>query len=152
MFVHLHAIIVLKTTWNDQWFFFVSYFPRRRVPTNFIGRQFTSGTTWNYLGVHLPSSLHNSIMGPLQLSDHVVQNRQTGEQMTHWVMLNKGNSNLVAFFNMSQCVICSPVWRFCTMHVIAKLQRAYYKWKNVLVSKDSVIRLSNESIKVKLRP
>ena len=44
-------------------------------------------------------------MGPLQLSDHVVQNRQTGEQMTHWAMLNKENSNLVVLFNMSQCVI-----------------------------------------------
>ena len=31
--------------------------------------------------------------------------------MTHWNMLNKENSNLVALFNMSQCVICSPVWR-----------------------------------------
>ena len=52
-------------------------------------------------------------MGPLQLSDHVVQNRRTGEQMTHGDMLNKENSNLVALFN---CVICSPVWRswFCT--------------------------------------
>ena len=29
-------------------------------------------------------------------------------------MLNKENSNLVALFNMPQCVICSPVWRFCT--------------------------------------
>ena len=49
-------------------------------------------------------------MGPLQLSDHVVQNHQTGEQMTHWDMLNIENSNWVALFNMSQCVICSPVW------------------------------------------
>ena len=49
-------------------------------------------------------------MGPLQLSDHVVQSRQTGEQMTHWEMFNKENSNLVALFNMSQCVICSPVF------------------------------------------
>ena len=35
-------------------------------------------------------------MGTLQLSDHVVQNRQTGEQMTNWDMLYKENSNLVA--------------------------------------------------------
>ena len=35
-----------------------------------------------------------SIMGLLPLSNHVVQ-----EQMTHWDMLNKENSNLVAFFN-----------------------------------------------------
>ena len=50
----------------------------------------------------------------LLLSDHLVQNRQTGEQMTHWDKLNKENSNLVALFIMSQRVICSPVWRFCT--------------------------------------
>jgi len=39
-------------------------------------------------------------------------NRPTGEQMTHWDILNKENSHLVAFFNISQCVICLPVWRF----------------------------------------
>ena len=51
-------------------------------------------------------------MGPWQLSVHVLQYRQTCEQMRHWDMLNKENSNLVALLNMSQCVICSPVWRF----------------------------------------
>ena len=35
-------------------------------------------------------------MGPLQLSGQVVQNHQTGEQMTHWDMLGKENSNLGA--------------------------------------------------------
>ena len=40
-------------------------------------------------------------MGPLQMSDYVVRNRQTREQMTHWDMLNKENSNLVALSNMS---------------------------------------------------
>ena len=92
-------------------------------------------------------------MGPLQLSDHVVQNRQTGEQMTHWVMLNKENSNLLALFkHVPVCHLLSGL--AILHHVIAKLQRAYYKWKKVLVSKDSVIQvgLSNESIKVKLRP
>ena len=33
----------------------------------------------------------------------MVQNRQTGEQMMHLDMLNKENSNLEAWFNMSQC-------------------------------------------------
>ena len=59
-------------------------------------------------------------MRPLQLSDHVVQ---TGEQMTPWDMLNKENSNMVALFNMSQCVACSPVWNL--YHEIAQLQRAH---------------------------
>ena len=54
-------------------------------------------------------------MGPLQLTDQVVQNHQTGEQMTHWDMLNKENWNLVALFNMCHCVNCSPVRQFCTM-------------------------------------
>ena len=48
-------------------------------------------------------------MDPLRVSDHVVR---TGEQITHWDMLNKEHSNLVALVKMSQCVICSPVWRF----------------------------------------
>ena len=53
------------------------------------------------------SRRHNKLsMGPLQLSGHVVLNRQTGKQMMHGDMLNKENSNLVALFNMSQCVIC----------------------------------------------
>ena len=34
------------------------------------------------------------------------KNRLTGEQVTNW---DKENSDLVALFNMSQCVICSSV-------------------------------------------
>ena len=30
-------------------------------------------------------------MGPLQLSSHMIQNCQTGEQMTHWDKFNKEN-------------------------------------------------------------
>ena len=52
------------------------------------------------------------LMGPLQLSDRVVQNRQTGDQMTHWDMLNKATKFEFSLFKMAQCVICSPVWRF----------------------------------------
>ena len=37
-------------------------------------------------------------MGLLWLSNHMVQNRQTGEQMMHWDMLNKENSNLESLF------------------------------------------------------
>ena len=36
-------------------------------------------------------------------------NQQSGEQMTYWDTLNKENSNLVALFHMSQCIICSPI-------------------------------------------
>ena len=39
-------------------------------------------------------------------------NRQTGKQMTHLEMLNKANKFELSFFNMTQCVICFPVWRF----------------------------------------
>ena len=45
-------------------------------------------------------------MDPLQVSDHLVQNRQTGEQMTHCDMLNKATTKFeVSLFNMSQWVI-----------------------------------------------
>ena len=64
-------------------------------------------------------------MGLLQLSNHVVQNRHTGEQMTHWDVLKKATKFEVSLFNMSQCVICSPVWRFL-YHVIAQRQMAHY--------------------------
>ena len=44
--------------------------------------------------------------------------------MTHWDMLNKAAIFEFSLFNMSQCVICSPVWRFF-YHVIAQLQKAH---------------------------
>ena len=49
-------------------------------------------------------------MGLLQLSNHVVQNRHTGEQMTQWDMLKKAPKFEFSLFNMSQCVICSLVF------------------------------------------
>ena len=48
-------------------------------------------------------------MGLLQLSNHVVQNRHTGEQMAHWDMLKKATKFEFSLFNVSQCIICSPV-------------------------------------------
>ena len=74
-----------------------------------------SGIYAPLLTLHCGDKLKRSpslVMGPLQLSDHVVQTRQTGEQMTHWDMLNKATKFGFSFFNMAQCVICSPVWRF----------------------------------------
>ena len=46
-------------------------------------------------------------MGLLQLRNNVVQNRHTGEQVTHWGMLKKATKFEFSLFNMSQCVICS---------------------------------------------
>ena len=69
---------------------------------------------WDNYGYWFPTWSQGK-MDPLQLSDHLVQNRQTGEQMTHWDMLNKATTKFeVSLFNMSQWVICSPVWQFCT--------------------------------------
>ena len=56
--------------------------------------------------------VNRSQMGLLQLSNHVVQNRHTGEQMTQWDMLKKATKFEFSLFNVSQCVICSPVWQF----------------------------------------
>ena len=59
-------------------------------------------------------------MGLLQRSNHLVQNRQTGEQMRHWDMLNKENSNFVAFFkHVSVRHLFSSLY-----HVIAQMQMA----------------------------
>ena len=58
-------------------------------------------------------------MGLLQLSNHVVQNHQTEEQMTHWDMFNKVTKFEFSLFHMSQCVVCSPVWRFCTTWLLS---------------------------------
>ena len=65
-------------------------------------------------------------------------------QMTHWDMLNKENSNLVAFINMSQCGICSPVWRFL-YHVIAQLQKAHYDLKQNILTDIRIISVEEES-------
>ena len=54
--------------------------------------------------------ISGELMGPLQLSDHMVQNCLTGEQFTQWHMLNNATKFQFSLFNMSQCVICSPVW------------------------------------------
>ena len=51
------------------------------------------------------------------MSDHVVR---TGEQITHWDMLNKEHSNLVALVKMSQCVQFGDLY-----HLIPQLQRAH---------------------------
>ena len=53
----------------------------------------------------------------------MAQNRHTGEQMTHWDMLKKATKFEFSLFNMSQWVICCPVWQFL-YHVIAQLQKA----------------------------
>ena len=58
-------------------------------------------------------------MDLLQLSNHVVQNCQTGKQMTHWDLLNKANKFEFSLFNMSEYIICSPVWRFCTTWLLS---------------------------------
>ena len=55
------------------------------------------------------ASYPKSSVGPLQLGDHVVQNLQTGEQVTQWNMLHKPANFEFSFFHISQCVICSPV-------------------------------------------
>ena len=76
----------------------------------------------------------NHGMGLLQLSNQVVQNRHTGKQMTHWDMLKNRTKFEFSLFNMSQCVICSPVCLFF-YHVIAQLQMAH--WRFTVVSSSS---------------
>ena len=63
------------------------------------------------------SALGNN--GPFAAEQSRGTNRHTGEQMTHWDMLKKATKFEFSFFNMSQCVICSPVWRFCTTWLLS---------------------------------
>ena len=54
-------------------------------------------------------------IGPLELTVHVVQNRQAGEQKSHWDKTNKGNYHLklcCLLFVLSRCDFCSPAQSF----------------------------------------
>ena len=59
---------------------------------------------------------YSGSMGVLQLSNHVVQNRHTGEQMTLWGMFKKATKFEFRLFNMSPC---SPVSWFCTTWLLS---------------------------------
>ena len=62
---------------------------------------------------------HFDRMGHLQLSDHLVRNRQTGEQMRHRDMLNKGKL---------LCPSASFTLQFDDLyHMIAQLQKAHWR-------------------------
>ena len=79
-------------------------------PTRKITKQLTNGKVSFWNDVFVAPGVVVSQMGPLQLSDHVVHDRQTGEQMMHWDMLNKATKFEFSLF---------------LYHVIAKLQRAH---------------------------
>ena len=70
-----------------------------------------------------------SVIGPLQVAIHVVQNRRTGEQKSHWDKTNKGNYHL----KLCMPFVCLvPVRLLLTStavlyHVNGYLQRAYFR-------------------------
>ena len=72
-----------------------------------------------------------ALIGPLQVAIHVVQNRRTGEQKSHWDKTNKGNYHL----KLCMPFVCLvPVRLLLTStavlyHVNGYLQRAYYPTK-----------------------
>ena len=79
------------------------------------------------------SLIDAEIKGLLQLSNHMVQNRQTGEQMSHWDLLNKATKFEFSLFNISQYIICSPVWRFCTTWLLScKRPIAHEQWYSMI--------------------
>ena len=65
------------------------------------------------------------MMGPLQLSDHVVLNRQTGEQLTNWDKLNKTTK-----FGQLRQLLSSLVILY---HVFAQLQGALWEYNFTVV-------------------
>ena len=65
--------------------------------------------------------ISGATMGPLQMSDHKVQKSPNwrANDALGAVQTGKKNSNLVALFTMSQCIICSPVTRFCITRLVS---------------------------------
>ena len=60
-----------------------------------------------------------SIICPLRLAIHVVQNHHAGEQKLHWDKTNKGIYHLklcTSLAILSQCNFCSQAYRFCTSY------------------------------------
>ena len=60
-----------------------------------------------------------SIISPLRLAIHLVQNHHAGEQKSHWDKTNKGNYHLklcMSLACLSQCNFCSQACRFCTSY------------------------------------
>ena len=67
------------------------------------------------------------VIGPLQLSIHVVRNRHVGTQMSHWDKTNKGNYHLklcMPFVGLAPVRLLRPNMAVL-YHVNGKLQRAY---------------------------
>ena len=76
------------------------------------------GVSWPHLSLY-----DQCRIGSLQLAIHVVQNRRSGEQKSHWAKTNKENYHLklcMSFFVLSQCDFCSPAWRFSREWLAAK--------------------------------
>ena len=99
----------LKAEWAFSPLFFSNICKEGR-PKTITSRVFECGT---YL------SFPKTMIGPLQLAIHVVQNRHTGE---HRDRTNQGFHNLkwwFPFFFLSQCDFCFPVWRFCTLWLVS---------------------------------
>ena len=60
-----------------------------------------------------------SIISPLRLAIHVVQNHHAGEQKSHWDKTKKGNYHLklrMSLACLSQCDFCSQACRFDTSY------------------------------------
>ena len=67
------------------------------------------------LGINVGVSV--SVIGPLQVSIDVVQNRHIGTQTSHWDKTNNGNYHLelcVPFVGLTPIRLLLPICRFCT--------------------------------------
>ena len=84
----------------------------------------------------------NTIIGPLQLAIHVVQNRRAGEQKSHWDKTNKIRVEMVIFFFCLVPVrlLLSSTGRVLC-HVNGKLQRAYSETKRLLDNRNFIQEL-----------
>ena len=92
-------------------------------------------------------------MGPLQFSDHVVQNRQTGQQMTHWDMFHKTIKFKFSLHKIER--VCTEIDSMIHLHqqdqdlvppgsVINRTLNSFNNWKKLYSSQKEGGKLRKE--------
>ena len=103
------------------------------------------------LSVNTAIAGHESVQ--LQLSDHVVQNRQTGQQMTYWDMFNKATKFEFSLHKIER--ICTDIDYIIQLHqqdqdlvppgsVTNRTLNSFNNWKKLYSSQKEGEKLRKE--------
>ena len=103
------------------------------------------------LSVNTAIAGHESVQ--LQLSDHVVQNRQTGQQMTYWDMFNKATKFEFSLHKIER--ICTEIDSMIHLHqqdqdlvpggsVINRTLNSFNNWKKLYSNQKEGEKLRKE--------